>query len=78
MELCKRGVAIESMQDGVKFYEVISPRELFVLLEEKLKKFKNILPQMLGMVNGVEHKPSMYFYEGFEEVKEIYRDMLKE
>jgi len=76
-ELCKRNVAKEYMEKWIRFYEVVSPRTLYSIFEKKLEKFKWVLPELLWLANNFNDKPSMYFYEGFEEVKEIYRDTLK-
>ncbi|NIA18439.1 MAG: hypothetical protein GWO79_01005 [Actinobacteria bacterium] len=45
-------------------------------MEQKMEIFKSLLPQMLSITNLIDNKPKIRFFEGEEEIKEIYKDTL--
>lgn len=66
-----------SIQGKRKVYQAAPPEEIKHLLKEKLSAFDDILPGLLSMANKSRVKPVITFREGFEGIKEAFRDTLK-
>jgi len=76
-DLTKKGIANEIVKNKKKYYSVISPQKLVKQQEDKYKKLKESLPELLAVQSEYAHKPKIYFYEGFDGVKEVYKDTLQ-
>ncbi len=59
-------------------YVAESPEKLEVILENKRNEFKNSLPEFLALYNLKSTESTIKFYEGMENLKNIYLDTLKE
>jgi len=52
------------------------PEKIALLLQEKLAKLSDILPELVSLGRKGTTKPKMKYYEGIEGIKTIYRDSL--
>lgn len=57
-------------------YLARDPEALFRSLEEKKEVVRQILPDLRALYTIQKNKPKIRFYEGFEQVKEIYHQSL--
>ena len=80
--LVRLGLASVSGKEPKQEYVAESPDNLEKLLEsriaksrEKLKKAKDLIPQLKSMHN-VQERPKVRFYEGTEGLKQVYEDTL--
>lgn len=62
----------ENRQKKRKAYAANDPSTLALLLEEKQENLRKILPDLQAMHQKQIHKPRITFFDGLEEVKEIY------
>jgi len=76
-ELQKRGLVSLTKKGKKKFYVAESPVKIKEDLENKLKTFKDLLPQLLSAYNTGAVKPKLRYYEGKDGLKEVYDDTLK-
>ncbi|MFZ2881908.1 MAG: helix-turn-helix domain-containing protein, partial [Candidatus Moraniibacteriota bacterium] len=76
-ELQKRGLVVLTKKGKKKYYIAESPTKIQEDLENKLKSFNSILPQLLSVYNIQAVKPKLRYYEGKDGIKEVYADTLK-
>lgn len=70
---------IKTTKRGRKNYFVAeNPKTVSKIIEEKEKRFKESLPELLALFNAQENKPKVFFYSGKEEVQHMYGDTLRE
>ena len=55
-----------------------SPERLEIILENRKNEFKNNLPEFLALYNLKDTQSTIKYYEGFESLKNIYMETLKE
>lgn len=75
--LVDKGIAGTVIKAGVVYLEVIDPRQLEGLLQEKQAMMHKVLPELIGMKQSVREKPAVELYEGKEGLKTILQDILK-
>jgi len=75
-DLAKKWLANEVIKNKKKYYSVISPEKLIKKQEEKTRRLKKALPELLSVQSEYAHKPKVFFYEGVDGLKEIYEDLL--
>lgn len=64
---------IEEQTRGTrKVYLASDPESLIRALEKKKEATTRLLPDLRAMYTTQKHKPKITFYEGFEQVKQIY------
>lgn len=66
-----------SVKGKRKLYTAEPPNSIKALLKDKLSLFEDSLPTLLTMAHASPVKPVITFREGFEGVKEAFRDSLK-
>ena len=76
--LCERWIALEMKKNNVKHYNVISPKHLVKLQEQKLTKLKDSIPEMIALINEYWTKPKVYYYEGSEQLKNLFKEIILE
>ena len=74
--LCERWIAYEMKKNNVKHYNVIPPKNLIELQEQKLNKLKESLPEMVALINEYSSKPKVYFYEWIEQLKKLMLEIV--
>ncbi|AKM82251.1 MAG: transcriptional regulator TrmB [Berkelbacteria bacterium GW2011_GWE1_39_12] len=60
------------------FYLAESPKTVVTLIKEREKRFAEALPQLMSLFNSQEERPKVYFYQGPEEIKQMYEDTIRE
>ncbi|MFH2027496.1 MAG: helix-turn-helix domain-containing protein, partial [Nanoarchaeota archaeon] len=71
-----KGLVIEQLAGKRKAYLASDPEALLRTLERKKEAVKRILPDLRALHAVQKNKPSIHFYDGFEQVKEIFRQTL--
>ena len=63
---------------GKRFqYLAENPKTISGLLKEREKRFEEVLPQFMTLFNSQENRPKVFFYQGVEEIQEMYEDTLR-
>lgn len=76
-ELQKRNLIMATKKGKKKYYIAESPSKIKEGIENELKKFELILPQLLSIHNIQPQKPKLQYYEGKNGLREIYEDTLR-
>lgn len=71
-ELKEKGLLIEQEQQKRKAYLAADPDALSRSLDEKRELVNRMLPDLRGLYTVQKNKPKIKFYEGFEQVKQVY------
>lgn len=71
-ELKERGLILEQERRKRKAYLAADPESLLRSLEEKRELVNRMLPDLRGLYTVQKNKPKIKFYEGFEQVKQVY------
>lgn len=75
--LIRRGVIVESVQGKRKYLVAADPSTLIHRLEAQTAAALESLPALLALQNQHTTKPQVFFYEGIEGVKQVYRKTLE-
>jgi len=76
--LIKRGFIKTTKKEGNRYLIGEDPKVLSVKFNEYTKEFDKKLPEFLALQNTSDIKPKITYYEGEEEVWQIYEDTLVE
>jgi len=71
-DLKHKGLILEQIKAKRKAYIASDPDALLRSIEQKKEVISRILPDLRGLYTVQKNKPKIQFYEGFEQVKEIY------
>ena len=77
-KLHEKGVVHPYVKRKVHYWGAEGPRWLANRLDDQKANLNAIMPQLLAMQAVTGTKPTFTYYEGFNGVKEIFRDILKE
>lgn len=77
-ELKSRWIAQEVLKNGVKYFSVISPKQLLKIEKEKYEKLEKILPELTALSNMYDNKPKIYYYDTIDSVKQVFKDIVDE
>ncbi len=72
VSLKEKALIREQSKGKRKAYIPLDPEALLLSLEEKKVTIERILPDLRGLYRTQKNKPKITFYEGFEQVREIY------
>lgn len=75
--LKEKGIAGYVIKSGVRYFSVVSPKELLEKLREKENKLAEILPDLDKLKKVAIEKPEVEFYHGLEGFKTVTNDLLK-
>lgn len=75
-DLAKKGMAECFLKNRIRYYSVQSPVALYQRYQVHMEEFKRALPEMMAVENQLTLKPKISFYEGKEEVRRLYLDVL--
>ena len=67
-----KGLILEQEKGKRKAYLASDPEAILRSIEQKKEAIERILPDLRGLYTVQKNKPKIRFYEGFEQVKEIY------
>lgn len=75
--LKEKGLIEEERKGKRKAYIASDPEALLRTLEKKKEAVERLLPDLRGLYTLQKNKPKIHFYEGWEQVKEIYLQTLR-
>ena len=75
-ELKKQGIVKEITKNTVKYFSVVSPQVLEDNQKNKLSKLQKVMPELLALSNGYWNRPKVFFYEWFENTKQVFYDII--
>lgn len=75
--LKEKGLVGTSRRKKRVIYFAQDPRILERKIDEQKKTIKDVMPELLSLVNTIEKKPKVRYYEGEEGIKEVYMDTLE-
>ena len=75
-QLCNEAMAEYFLRGRTRYYSVINPKEMLRRKEEGLRLFAEAIPQLMAIQNNLVHKPKVTFYEGKEDMRRLYLDVL--
>ena len=75
--LKEKGLISEQQRGKRKTYLAADPSALVQTLEQRTEEMRQILPDLRGLYAAQKNKPTVKFYEGAEQVKEIFYEMLE-
>ncbi len=55
-----------------------SPKSVLALIREKEARFREAMPELLAIFKSSERRPSVFFYQGRDEIQGMYEDTLRE
>lgn len=75
--LGKKGFVKVSKKRGVKFYYAENPRVILNQFEDSFNTAKTLVPELIEIQESFSFKPKIQFFEGLEQVKEVFEDLLE-
>lgn len=72
----KKGFVKKTKKRGIVFYYAINPQVILNQIEEKYNTARAIVPELIDLQNVFSFKPKIQFFEGKNEVLEIFKDLL--
>jgi hypothetical protein len=75
-KLVKLGVIDSLTKNNIKHFVVESPEVLVAQHEERLRKARRLLPELLSITNSLAYKPRIQYYEGLTGLKRILEGTL--
>ncbi|MBI4599134.1 helix-turn-helix transcriptional regulator, partial [Candidatus Uhrbacteria bacterium] len=75
-DLKDKGLVQEQWQKKRKVYFAVDPLAIVQHLERKKESMQSILPDLRALYVGQKNKPTIRFYDGLEQVKQIFDQML--
>ncbi len=76
--LKEKGLASEYEQDNIKFFDMISPKEVVNKLQEKAKKISEIVPALEKMKETTGKRPKVEVFSGHKGVRSLLEIQLSE
>jgi len=75
--LKEKNLVIEQRRGQRKIYSAADPSVLVQTLESRTEAMKQVLPDLRALFASQKNKPTIKFFEGTEQVKEIFYEMLE-
>jgi HTH-type transcriptional regulator, sugar sensing transcriptional regulator len=75
-DLKNKALVGTTIRKSKKYFSAEDPRLIGKQMEERRKKFENLLPELLSITNLIDKKPKIKYFEGTEGIKEVFRDTL--
>lgn len=72
----EKGLIEKQKKRNKKAYLATDPKSLFRTIERKKERAEKILPDLKAMYNKKKNKPTIRFYDGFEQVKDLLEQSL--
>lgn len=76
--LGQKGLVSHVEKNGRRVFSAQNPEAIKNILEEKLRSFSSLLPQLRSIYEGAPNKPKVRFYEGKEGLTVAYEELLLE
>ena len=77
-ELKERGLIVEARKKKRRVYSATDPERLLEIEKTRMQELEKTLPELKAIQNSSPKKPRVTFYEGLEDVLDVYTDQLKE
>ena len=74
--LTKKGYAKYSKKRGIKYYYPINPQFILNQIEENYVTAKTLVPELLNLQTTHASKPMIQFFEGAQEIENVFDDIL--
>lgn len=75
--LKKKGLISQTRNKKRPIFLAENPKKLLERLEEKKKSLEQSMPEILSMMNLLDKKPKIRYFEGLAGVKEVFEDTLE-
>lgn len=75
--LKEKGFIESTIQKSKRLFYAHDPRILEESIAEKYEEIQKLMPELLSISNLIDKKPKVRYFEGEEELKEIYKETLK-
>ena len=76
--LIKKGFVSCTYQGKIKHFQTAEPKEILKIEEEKLRKLKEVIPELEKRKTSVGEKPNIEMYSGKKGIQVIYEKILEE
>ncbi len=73
----KRGAIVSYKKRSGRYFVAIDPRIIIQNAKEKVVLAEGALPELMARINTIERKPKIFFFDGLEGIKDIYKDSLQ-
>lgn len=77
-DLVSKGFALKIPEESKTLYLSRSPRECLAEVKEKIIEAEEALPKLLAVHKETEEEASVSYYEGMEQIQEVYKKLLNE
>lgn len=67
----------EIKKNSVSQYDMLTPNELVKLYDDTISKLRDKVPEMVGLMNQYASKPKVEYYEGREQLKNLFQEILQ-
>lgn len=74
--LKEKGLISASRGKNKAFFYAEDPRRIIENIEEAKRDMEKAIPELLSLANFIDKKPKIRYFEGFEGLKEVYKDTL--
>ena len=72
-----KGIVKKTKYGKKIFFVAESPKTVLSLIKEKEERFREALPELMAIFKSTEKRPKVFFYQGKDEIKEMYFDTLR-
>lgn len=76
--LKEKGLVTSLYKKKVKYYCAVDPKKILEKTKEKIETFEKCLPAFNALYNSSKNLPSVRFYQGVEDMKIIFEEILDE
>jgi len=76
--LIQKGIASSVIKNKIKYFHSANPTTIPALLQERARRIKEVLPELLAIRESIEEKPKVQVYEGIKGIKTLLEDVLTE
>ena len=77
LKLSAKGYAEFFVKKSTRYYSVVPPKLLLQKLSNNMKHLADSIPEFTAIQNDIVHKPKISFYEGKEDLRRIYIDVIE-
>ncbi|HEX8974526.1 MAG TPA: helix-turn-helix domain-containing protein [Patescibacteria group bacterium] len=75
--LKKKGLISQTKKKKRPYFLAENPKKLLDRLEERKKSLQQAMPEILSLMNLLDNKPKIRYFEGLAGVKEVFEDTLE-
>jgi sugar-specific transcriptional regulator TrmB len=73
----KKGFVRKTKRRNVKFYFSVNPQIILNQIEDNYNIAKKVVPELINLQNTYVFKPNIQFFEGKEQMKDVFDDLLR-